>query len=133
MIHDEGAPAIIALLPPSKPIIIDVEKSFVDAIAKYTRLEEAASSLKNDIAALPPQNILLRTEQLARMQEDLAQQDDQLIAILYLAGREVLHENFIKDYQEIVAKAILTFDQIGKEALLVKKKLSELIDKTQNS
>jgi hypothetical protein len=133
MIHDEGAPAIIALLPPSKPIIIDVEKSFVDAIAKYTRLEEAASSLKNDIAALPPQNILLRTEQLARMQEDLAQQDDQLIAILSLAGREVLHENFIKDYQEIVAKAILTFDQIGKEALLVKKKLSELIDKTQNS
>lgn len=134
MIAAEEFPApITALLPPSKPLIIDVERSFRDAIARYTRLEEAASSLKNDIAALSPQQILLRSRHLSRMQQDLARDDEQLIAILALAGREILNERFIQDYRQILAKAILSFDQIWAQASLVRKKLSERIDNTQNS
>ncbi|MBU1986354.1 MAG: hypothetical protein KJ846_03905, partial [Proteobacteria bacterium] len=57
---DGPPPAITAFVPPSPQAIIDVEKSFRDAIIRYTLLEEAASSLTADIAALSPQQILLR-------------------------------------------------------------------------
>lgn len=134
MTHTEGvAPASTDLVPPSPPTIIDVEKSFRKAIAGYTLLEQAASSLKKDITALPPQQILLRSTQLSTMQQDLTRDDEQLIAILSLAGREIVHEKFIKDYQEILAQVILSCDQIRAQASLVRKKLSEQIDNTQNS
>ncbi len=103
--------------------IIDVEQSFRNAIELYTLLEQAAASLSIDIATLSPQQILLRSTQLAKMQRDLAQQDEQLIAILSLAGPEIVNADFIKTYQDIVVKVLLIYDQIGEQASLVKKRL----------
>ncbi|MBU0665491.1 MAG: hypothetical protein KJ990_13245 [Proteobacteria bacterium] len=120
---DGPPPAITAFVPPSPQAIIDVEKSFRDAIIRYTLLEEAASSLTADIAALSPQQILLRSQELAQMQQDLANQDDQLIAIMNLAGQEIVNTHFVKGYQHILAKVILSCDQVWEQASLVKKKL----------
>ncbi|MFH2123525.1 MAG: hypothetical protein ABIJ50_08615 [Pseudomonadota bacterium] len=122
--YAEGPPpAITAFVPPPHQAIIDVEKSFRDAIARYTLLEQAASSLTADIPALSPQQILSRSRQLAGMQHDLAGQDEQLIAIMNLAGQEIVNTHFVKGYQQILAKVALSCDQVWEQASLVKKKL----------
>ena len=109
--------------PSSKPAIIDVEQSFRKAVERYTLLDQAASSLLTDIATLSPLKILLRSKQLATMQQDLASQDDQLIAILTLAGQEIVNTPFVKAYQDMLVKVSLTLDQIREQTSLVKKKL----------
>lgn len=109
--------------PSSNPAIIDVEQSFRKAVERYTLLDQAASSLLTDIATLSPLEILLRSKQLATMQQDLASQDDQLIAILTLAGLEIVNAPFVRAYQEMLVKVSLTFDQIWEQTSLVKKKL----------
>ncbi|MBW6520879.1 MAG: hypothetical protein K0A99_07690 [Desulfoarculaceae bacterium] len=116
----------------SSSTILDVEHSFLQAVERYTLLDRAASSLASDLASLPPSQILLRSNQLARMQQDLAGQDDQLIAILTLAGAEIADTPFVKDYQKILAKVILVCDQIAAQTALIKKKLVESLDNTRN-
>ena len=106
--------------------IIDVEQAFRDAIEQYTLLELAAASLTIDLAALSPQQILLRSTLLAKMQRDLAQQDEQLVAIMSLAGPEIVNADFIKTYQNIIIKVILICDRIWEQISLVKKTLNEL-------
>lgn len=134
MMHaDELPPAITALAPPSLHAIIDVEKSFRKAIAGYILLEQTASSLKNDMATLSPRQILLRSKQLSGIQQDLTSDDNQLIAIMNLAGREILHETFIQEYHQILADVMAICDRIWEQASLIKKMLSEQIDNTQNS
>lgn len=122
--YAEGPPpAITAFVPPSPQAIIDVEKSFRNAIARYILLEQAASSLIADISTLSPQQILLKSQQLAKMQHDLVSQDEQLIAIMNLAGQEIVNSHFVKGYQNILAKVILSCDQVWEQIFLVKKKL----------
>lgn len=109
--------------PSSNPAIIDVEQSFRKAVERYILLELAASSLLTDIASLSPQEILLRSKQLATMQQDLASQDDQLISIMSLAGAEIVNTPFVKAYQDMLVKVTLIFDQIWEQTSLVKKNL----------
>ena len=111
------------LAPSFHHAIIDVEQSFRNAIGQYTLLEQAAASLTIDLATLSPQQILLRSAQLAKMQRELAQQDEQLIAILSLAGPEIINADFIKTYQDLIIKVILICDRIWEQASLIKKKL----------
>jgi hypothetical protein len=111
------------LSPSSHHAIIDVEQAFRNAIKQYTLLEQAASSLTIDLATLSPQQILFRSTQLAKMQQELAQQDEQLVAILSLAGQEIVTADFIKTYQAIIIKVILLCDQISEQTSQVKKKL----------
>ena len=111
------------LAPSSHHTIIDVEQSFRNAITKYTLLEQEAASLTIDLAALSPQQILLRSAQLAKMQRELAQQDEQLIAILSLAGPEIINADFIKTYQDSILKVILICDRIWDQVTLTKKRL----------
>ena len=106
--------------------IIDVEQAFRDAIEQYTLLELAAASLTIDLATLSPQQILLRSTQLAKMQRELALQDEQLVAIMSLAGPEIVNADFIKTYQNIIIKVILICDRIWEQISLVKKTLNEL-------
>ena len=101
--------------------IIDVEQSFHNAIEQYTLLEQAATSLAIDLPTLSPQQILLQSALLAKMQRDLAQQDEQLITIVSLAGPEIVNADFIKTYQDIIAKVILICDRIWEQASLIKK------------
>jgi len=107
----------------SPSAIIDVEQSFRQTIEQYTLLERAASSLLTDMTTLSPQQILVRSNHLARMQQALADHDDQLIAILSLAGAEIVNTPFVMAYREILAQVTLTFDQIWEQTSLVKKKL----------
>ncbi len=104
-------------------VIIDVELSFRLAIENYTLLDQAAFSFTNDIASLSPQDILLRSSQLAHRQQDLARQDEQLLAILAFAGPEIISAPFITGYQNILIKVTRTYDQMWDQIYLVKKKL----------
>lgn len=104
-------------------VIIDVEHSFRLAIANYTLLDQAAFSFTNDIAILSPQEILLRSSQLAYRQQDLASQDEQLLAILAFVGPEIVNAPFIKGYQNILIKVARTYDQMWEQIYHVKKKL----------
>lgn len=119
-----SGPALLPVLAfSSKPAIIDVEHSFRKAVERYTLLNQEASSLITDIATLSPQDILVRSKQLASMQQDLASQDAQLIAILTLAGLEIVNTPFVRAYQDMLVKVSLTFDQIWEQTSLVKKNL----------
>jgi hypothetical protein len=109
--------------PSSHHTIIDVEQTFRNAIKQYTLLEQAASSLTNNLPNLSSQQILLQSVQLAKMQRDLTQQDEQLIAILNLAGPEIINADFIKTYQNIIPKVILILDQIWEQVFMIKKSL----------
>lgn len=134
MIPSDGPPpAPTDLIPFSNQTIIDVENSFRDAIARYTLVEQAAAALATDIATLGPQQILHRSWQLTRMQQDLASQDDQIIAILNLAGPEILNASFIKSYQRILAKVIIDCNQVWEQLVHVKKNLLNRLDNTQIS
>ncbi len=104
-------------------VIINVEHTFHLAIENYTLLDQAAFSLINDIAFLSPQDILLRSSQLAQRQLALASQDEQLLAILAFAGPEIISAPFIKAYQNILIKVTRTYDQMWEQIYLVKKKL----------
>lgn len=104
-------------------VIVDVEHSFRLAIDNYTLLDQAAFSLTNDIVSLSPQDILLRSNQLAHRQQELASQDEQLLAILAFAGPEIVSAPFIKAYQNILIKVTRTYDQMWEQIYLVKKKL----------
>ncbi|MBU3983818.1 MAG: hypothetical protein KJ985_10195, partial [Proteobacteria bacterium] len=107
--YAEGTPpAITAFVPPSPQAIIDVEKSFRNAIARYTLLEQAAFSLTADIPTLSPQQILLRSRQLAKMQQDMVSQDDQLIAIMNLAGQEIVNTHFARICWYPLTKCVFT-------------------------
>lgn len=119
-----------AHLAPSSSAIIDIEHTFRTAIHRYTLLDQAASLLISDMAALSPQKILSRSNQLAEMQQQLASQDDQLVTILALAGPEILNNSIIKVYQDILIKVSQTFDLIWQQTSLVKKKLTERLDNT---
>ncbi len=115
----------------SPSAIIDVKHSFRQTIERYTLLDRAASSLLTDMTTLSPQQVLVRSEHLAKMQQDLASLDDQLVAILSLAGAEIVNTDFVRSYQDMLAKVTLTFDQIWEQTSLVKKKLIERLDNTR--
>ena len=117
----------------SSSAIIDVEHSFLQAIERYTLLDRTASSLADELVSLSPSQILLRSNQLARMQQDLTDQDDQLIAILTLAGSEIIDAPFVQAYREILTKVILACDQIAAQTALIKKKLVESLDNTRKA
>jgi len=116
-------PALTDLVPFPDQTITDTELSFRNAIARYTLLQQTASSLLSDLPALSPRQILLRSRQLAIMQQDLARQDDQLIAILTLAGPEILTNPFIKAYRHILAQVSLIFTQIREQTATIKKNI----------
>jgi hypothetical protein len=143
------APGLTDLIPFPDKIITDTELSFRNAIARYSLLEQAASSLLIDLPALTPNQLLLRSSQLAQMQQDLTpmngisafrrsfsckknkkmickaltRQDDQLIAILTLAGPEILTNPFIKAYRHILAQVSLIFTQIREQTATIKKNI----------
>ena len=114
-------PAPTESIPFPHHTITDAKQAFRNAIARYTLLEQAASTLIVDLPTLSPHQILLRSRQLSTMQRDLATQDDQLIAILTLAGPEILNNVFIKDYRHVLAKVMRLFDQIREQIAIIKK------------
>lgn len=120
------------LIPFSVQTITDTELSFRDAVARYSLLDQAASSLIADLADLSPLQILQRSTQVSGMQQDLTRQDDQLISILILAGPEILNADFIKSYQDILAKVLLTCDRLWEQMEEIKKN-TERLDNPQKS
>ena len=129
---DISFPTLTDRIPFSNQTILDTELSFRNAIGRYFLLDQAASSLIVDMAALSPEQILLRTNQVSSMQQDLVRQDDQLISILMLAGPEILNADFIKAYQQILAKVIMSCDQIREQMTEIKKN-AERLDNPQKS
>jgi len=129
---DISFPTLTDLIPFSNQTILDTELSFRNAIGRYFLLDQAASSLIVDMAALSPEQILLRTNQVSSMQQDLVRQDDQLISILMLAGPEILDADFIKAYQQILAKVIMSCEQIREQMTEIKKN-AERLDNPQKS
>jgi len=117
----------------SSSVIIDVEHSFLQAIERYTLLNRTATSLADDLASLSPSQIQLRCNQLARMQQELTAQDDQLNDILTLAGTEIIDTPFVQAYREILAKVIMACDQIATQTALIRKKLVESLDNTRQA
>ena len=129
---DISFPTLTDLIPFSNQTILDTELSFRNAIGRYSLLDQAASSLIVDMAALSPDQLLLRTSQVSSMQQDLVRQDDQLISILMLAGPEILDADFIKAYQQILAKVIMSCEQIREQMTEIKKN-AERLDNPQKS
>jgi hypothetical protein len=129
---DVFPPTLTDLIPFSDQTITDTEFSFRNAAARYALLDQAASSLIADLADLSPLQILQRSKQVSGMQQDLTRQDDQLISILILAGPEILNADFIKTYQNILAKVILTCDQLWEQMVEIKKN-TERLDNPQKS
>lgn len=129
---DVFPPTLTDLIPFSDQTITDTESSFRNAAARYVLLDQAASSLITDLTDLSPQQILQRSKQVSGMQQDLTLQDDQLISILILAGPEILNADFIKTYQNILAKVLLTCDQLWEQVVDIKKN-TERLDNPQKS
>lgn len=129
---DGFLPALTDRIPfPDQPII-DTELAFRNAIARYTLLEQSASSLILDMEILPPRQLLLRSKQITIMQQGLAGQDEQLIAILNLAGPEILNADFIKAYREILSRVISACDLIRARMMTIKKKLMKKVITERN-
>ncbi len=120
---DGALPALTARIPFPHHPIIDAELAFRHGIARYTLLEQATSSLLLDMTALPPRQLLLRSRQIATMQQGLAGQDDLLIAILNLAGPEILSAEFIQAYREILTRVVSACDLIRARMVTIKKNL----------
>lgn len=129
---DVFSPTLTDLIPFSDQTITDTEFSFRNAAARYALLDQAASSLIADLADLSPLQILQRSKQVSGMQQDLTRQDDQLISILILAGPEILNADFIKAYQNILAKVLLTCDRLWEQTVDIKKN-TERLDTPQKS
>lgn len=130
---DGFLPALTDRIPfPAQPII-DTELAFRNAIAPYTLLEQSASSLILNMEFLPPRQLLLRSRQITIMQQGLAGQDEQLIAILNLAGPEILNADFIKAYREILSRVISACDLIRAQMMTIKKKINEESDNREKS
>lgn len=117
---------------PDQPII-DVELAFRNATARYTLLEQTVSSLLHAMADLPPRQILLRSRQIATIQQGLAAQDQQLVDILNLAGQEIVNADFTWAYREVLARVILSCDLLRARMVTIRDEIGEGCDHREKS
>lgn len=100
-----------------------MEETFHASIKRYTDLKLATNSLIAEIPALSPEKILARSTQLSTMQHKLVQDDEQIFAILSLAGPEIYNANFVESYRHILNETLHLLDQLRDQICDVKKNL----------
>lgn len=105
------------------PVILDTEDTFRRCINAYTLLERAASAFLADIHRLPPHLLEQQARQLAILQEELREGDEQIFLILSLAGLELRSHPMLANYLHIQSTVIELLGQIQNELLLIKNQL----------
>lgn len=112
-----------SLLPATQ--LIDVGQFFMEITAAYLDFEVIVLQLLKAVPNIPPARLLAECQQLGLERQKLATLDDQLIAILNLAGTEVEHTAMIHDYRVAFAKSSMACCNLQQQLLAVRATLEQ--------
>lgn len=108
------------------------EEYFQKATEQYRLLEQEALELVNELASLPPEEILKRCTRLQELQADIAEDDNRLIELMKFVGEPILDMPFLGEYQRALASAIEASDKISARIQSQKILLASELDKLQD-
>ena len=94
-----------------------IEMYFNAAIARYRLFEQTTLLLKQDIPSLTPDDIQLRSTELAVMQKELTENKNHLFDLIEFIGPGVLDTSFIGEFQRALEKSIHACDDLYAEIL----------------
>lgn len=113
--------------PRERPVIAphptDVAQFFIDITESYLCFERSILHFIHILPICSPNKILHECQKLALQREQLAHLDEQLDAILALAGAEIAKTHMVHDYRIAFAKALMASNTLHQKLLAVKASL----------
>jgi len=85
--------------------VTDVAQFFAEITEAYIHFQETILHLEQKIPTSSPQQILEGCEKIRQKQNNLAILDEQMIDIINLVGKEIVHEVIVRDYRRAFACA----------------------------
>ncbi len=105
--------------------LVDVAQFFMEITEAYLDFEASVLRLLKSVPELSPSRIFAECQQLGAERQKLAALDDQLLAILTLAGTEVAHTTMIHDYRVAFAKASMACCNLQQKLLAIRATLEQ--------
>lgn len=104
--------------------MVDVEQFFVEITMAYGQFEGHVLYLLARAEDISPATIFEECQRLGVEHKRLAHLDEQLLAILSLAGREVAETAMIHDYRMAFAKASMACSNLQQKLLAIRATLA---------
>lgn len=101
----------------------DVAHFFMDITEEYLILERNILHLLHTLPACTPEKILHECRKLARQRDQLASLDQQMLAIIDLAGAEIAKTHMLQDYRVAFAKVLMASNTLFQKLQSVKASL----------
>ncbi len=92
--------------------ITDVTQFFLTITEAYIHFQESILTLENQIPTSSPHQILEGCEKIRHQRNNLAFLDQQMIDVIALAGKEIIHEPIIHDYRIAFARASMACNNL---------------------
>lgn len=105
--------------------ITDTVRFFAKTIEAYEQFRKRIVDLTSNLSVLTPQQLVDACEQLRNQRAELAILDQQLFAIIDLAGSKFAGEALIQDFRVALAKANLAADTLYRKLRAIKVVLQE--------
>lgn len=112
-----------SLLPATK--LVDVSQFFMEITEAYLDFEVSVLQLLKAAPEISPARIFTECQRLGVERQKLATLDDQLIAILHLAGTDIVHTTMIHDYRVAFAKASMACGNLQQKLLAIRATLEQ--------
>lgn len=99
---------------------IKVEQFFSEIITGYTEFASSVQSVSDNLSLYTPAEISAQCSELQNKRSELSVLDEQMIAIVSLAAKELQAEPLISDYRKAFHSAVKACDILQQHLLLRK-------------
>ncbi|SHO50782.1 hypothetical protein [Desulfopila aestuarii] len=106
--------------------IIDVNDFLERITERYTLIGHKAASLASEIHLLQPDIIEHRCQKLNEERLELSTLDDELIEILKLAGKDIVHNDHLNHYRKAFSSAVQSVNSVHSQLLIIKQSLQDV-------
>lgn len=108
-----------------------IDVLFSESIEQYQSFTVETAGLTENIDSLSIEKIVQRLESIKKLQEDIAEQDGKLHAIMDFTGAEVLENPLTGEYQRALDTAINETDRVASKMQLRKILLMQKTNRMQ--
>ena len=95
--------------------ITDVEKFFYTITAEYEYFERSVLQIIDKIPGGSPQQILLDCNEISTQRSELAAMDEQMLAIIELAGSEIADTAMVQTYRVAFSRALMACNNLSQK------------------
>ncbi len=110
----------------SEPQMIDVVQFFFAITEKYEVFEQQIHSIIDNIDTCSAEKIADECTMIRKQKNQLAAMDDQLFAIIELAGNEIFQNPMVDEYRVAFAKANIACNTLHQKLLDVRTSLQKV-------